>query len=161
MKERISFHKTNDHLTASGKYLFHELEVSHLHHMIMNVEEHIPHSLIDMRKMTIKHEHTRKTFAYRSFSADADIVLKTVDIENGKHVFINNYVNILMFGTAKTEMDWKIESVGLNKTLLTCKGKIYISGLMADRIEKDIRRMCNNVIENVMTRFHEYKIEIL
>lgn len=161
MQELISFHKTSDCLNVEGKYLFHDLDVNQLHHFIMNAEDYIPHDLINMKKLSIKNEHTRKTFTYRSFSADADIVIKSQDIENGKKVLIHNYINILMFGMAKANMDWIIENVGLNKTQLTCKGKVYISGLMADRIEKEMRRMCNHIIENVMTRFHDQKIEIL
>ena len=127
----------------------------------MNAEDYIPHDLINMKKLSIKNEHSKKTFTYRSFSADADIVIKSQDIGNGKKVFINKYINILMFGMAKANVDWTIENVGLNKTQLTCQGHVHISGVMADRIEKEMRRMCNNIIENVMTRFHEQKIEIL
>lgn len=161
MKDLISFHKTNDCLTVEGKYLFHDLDVQRLHHFIMNAEDYIPHDLINMKKLTVKNEHSRKTFTYRSFSADADIVIKSQDIENGKKVFIHKYINILMFGMAKADMVWTIENVGLNKTQLTCHGKVHISGVMADRIEKEMRRMCNHIIENVMTRFHDQKIEIL
>lgn len=161
MKDLISFQKTSDYLVVEGKYLFHDLDVQRLHYFIMNAEDYIPHDLINMNKLTIKNEHSRKTFTYRSFSADADIVIKSTDIENGKKVSIHNYINILMFGMAKADMDWTIENAGLNKTLLTCEGKVEVSGLMEDRIEKEMRRMCNHVIENVMTRFHDQKIEIL
>lgn len=161
MQELICFNKSNDNLIVSGKYLFHDLDVNRLHHFIMNAEDYIPHDLINMKKLSIKNEHSRKTFTYRSFSADADIVLKSQDIENGKKVFISKYINILMFGMAQANVDWTIENIGLNKTQLTCHGKVQISGVMADRIENEMRRMCNKIIENVMSRFHEQKIEIL
>lgn len=161
MTELISFQKYADCITVSGKYLFHNMTVDQLHYFIMNAEDYIPHNLINMNKLSIKNEHSRKTFTYRSFSADADVVLKSQTIENGKQVFIHNYVNILMLGTSTTDMVWAIENAGANKTTLTCSGKIVISGIMADRIESEMRRMCNTAIENIMTRFHDQKIEIL
>ena len=66
-----------------------------------------------------------------------------------------------MFGMAQANVEWTIENVGLNKTQLTCYGKVKISGVMADKIEKEMRRMCNKIIENVISQFHEQKIEIL
>ncbi len=161
MKDLISFHKTKDCLNVAGQYLFHAQDVDGLHNMVMNAEDYIPHDLINMKKLTVKTEHTRKTFTYRSFSADADIVIKSQDIPNGKKVLIHNYINILMFGMAKADLDWTIEEVEGNKAKLTCRGKIYISGLMADQMEKEIRRMCNKAIEKVITRFHDQNIEIL